>query len=215
MIQYLLRLDKEVKKTDGNFIIIFIRSIFFKLFHKKNILAHQNVLLKGIENIETRGQLKLGVDYVGFCSPKDHTYLNIRGKLNLHSKYSIGRGCRFDIGENAIVSIGKGGYINAFTTLIIMHKLTIGNNCCISWNVQILDEDFHSIQYDNKIQRNKEIKIGNNVWIGSGVQIFQGTIIPDNSVVASNSIVRGIFNDENCIIGGNPAKIIKKNITWK
>ena len=214
MIGYLRRLYKEVKKSDANLVFIFIKAVYYKIIYKKNILAHEKVLIKGIQNIKTENQLRIGVDYVGFCSPKDYTYLNISGQISFESKYSIGRGCRFDIGEGALVKIGKGGYINPFSMLIIMHKLTIGDNCVISWNVQILDEDFHSIQYNNKVEKNKEILIGNNVWIGSGVQIFQGTVIPDGCVVASNSIVRGIFYEKNCIIGGNPAKIIKEKINW-
>lgn len=210
----LLKLYKDVKISDGNFIIIFLRAIIFRLFYKKNILAHQNALIKGIKNIETKNQLKVGVDYVGFCSPKDQTFLNINGKISFESNYSIGRGCRFDIGKNAVVNIGSGGYINAFTKLIIMHRLTIGNNCVISWNVQILDEDFHTVNYEGKKKKNPEISIGDKVWIGSGVQIYQGTIIPNGCIIASNSIVRGIFDTENCIIGGNPAKVIKENVSW-
>lgn len=93
-----------------------------------------------------------------------------------------------------------------------MHKLVIGDGCVISWNVQFLDEDFHSIKYDNKTEKNNEIIVGNRVWIGNGVQIYRGTNIPDGCVIASNSVVRGFFIKQNCIIGGNPAKIIKENI---
>lgn len=88
-----------------------------------------------------------------------------------------------------------------------MHGLTIGDNCAIAWDCQFLDENFHNITYKNKIQRPKEIKIGNNVWIGAGVKIYEGTFIADGCVISSNSIVRGI-------IGGNPSKVIKENVSW-
>ena len=29
-----------------------------------------------------------------------------------------------------------------------------------------------------------------------------------------NSIVTKSFNEENCVIAGNPAKIVKRNIEW-
>ena len=51
-------------------------------------------------------------------------------------------------------------------------------------------------------------QIGNNVWSGCGVKIYKGTVIPDNCVIASNSIVKGVFKEENSLIGGNPASII-------
>lgn len=214
-MKQILDLYKKCKKSESNFIIVLIRYILCKLWHKKSILLHQKVRIKGIKNIEIKERLEIGINYVGFIHKTDKTYLNINGKLHIKGKYYIGRGCRFDIGQNAIVTIGKGGYINCNTTLIIMHYLAIGDNCVISWNCQFLDEDFHQISYLDKKKDENSIIIGNNVWIGNGVKIYQGTIIPDGCVIASDSIVRGVFTVKNAIIGGYPAKIIKENIEWK
>jgi hypothetical protein len=32
--------------------------------------------------------------------------------------------------------------------------------------------------------------------------------------VAADSKVSGVFAEENCLIAGNPAKVIKRNIAW-
>ena len=155
------------------------------------------------------------MDYTGFTHGKDITYLNIKGKLEILGKFSIGRGCRFDIGKDAIVQIGNGTYINPLTTVIIMHKLSIGEDCAIAWNCQILDEDFHKIGYEGKKENaSNAITIGDKVWIGSHVSIYKGATIPKGCVVASNSVIREKFEEENVLIMGNPAKIIKRNITW-
>jgi acetyltransferase-like isoleucine patch superfamily enzyme len=179
------------------------------------MLLHQNVKVNGVKNIDVKGNLKVGVDCVGFIHKTDKSYLNINGHLNIEGDYSIGRGCRFDIGENAVVSIGKGGYTNCNTNFIIMHNLTIGDYCVISWDCQFLDEDFHEINYAGKREVASSITIGDNVWVGCGVKIYKGTVIPNNCVIASNSIVKGIFDTENSLIGGYPAKIIKENVDWK
>ncbi|MBG6109882.1 acetyltransferase-like isoleucine patch superfamily enzyme [Flavobacterium sp. CG_9.10] len=97
-----------------------------------------------------------------------------------------------------------------------MHNLTIGDNCTISWDCQFLDEDFHEICYQGKKQQqNNSISIVNNVWIGCGVKIYKGAVIPSGRVIASNSIVKGIFTSKNTLIGGNPAKVVKEDISWK
>ena len=214
-MRQLLILYEKCKKSDSYFILVLLRFILHKIFHKKTLLLHQNVKLKGVKNIDARERIEVGIEYNGFVHKTDKTFLHINGKLIIKGKYSIGRGCRFDIGENAIVTIGNGGYMNCNINLIIMHKLTIGDNCVISWNCQFLDEDFHEIAYAERRKRENSIRIGNNVWIGCGVKIYKGTVIPNGCVIASDSIVKGVFHVENSLIGGIPAKVIKEGITWK
>ncbi|WP_369769603.1 hypothetical protein [Flavobacterium sp. WC2416] len=210
-----IKLFNKLKKSESNFIIVLSRFFWIKVFNKKSFLLHQKVTINGIKNIDAKDFVEVGVNYVGFSHKTDKTYLNIKGKLVFKGKYSIGRGCRFDIGENALVTIGSGGYINCNTNVIIMHSLEIGNNCAISWNCQFLDEDFHEIEYEKKKPVQNSIVIGNNVWIGCGVKIYKGTVIPNGCIIASDTIVKGVFEIENSLIGGNPARVLKERVSWK
>ncbi len=211
----IIALYKKCKKSDSNFIIVLFRFLINKIFYHNTLLLHQNVKIKGRRNIVAKEKIEIGISYVGFIHKTDKTYLNIKGKLRIKGKYSIGRGCRINIGENAVVTIGEGGFINCNTYFIIMHNLVIGDNCVISWNCQLLDDDFHELIYCGKREYANSIIIGNNVWIGCGVKIYKGTVIPDGCVIASDSIVKGVFNIENSLICGCPAKIVKENIEWK
>ena len=206
----------QLSKTSGSIFLLFFFKFLVCKIKGKNIVAHHKTKIVGLKNIETSGRVKIGIDYVGFMNNSDKTYLNINGKIIFNGNYSIGKGCRFDIGKNAIVSIGKGGYVNPNTTFIIMHGLKIGNNCSISWNCQFLDEDFHTIDYQGKPENNlNDITIGNNVWIGCNTKIYKGVQIPDGCVITSDSVVKHRFYEENVLIAGNPARVIKRNISWK
>jgi acetyltransferase-like isoleucine patch superfamily enzyme len=210
-----ISLYKKCKKAESNFLMSFLLKFFYKSFYGKNFVMHHKVCIRGVANIITNGQLNIGMSYVGFMHKSDVTLLNVQGKLKLSSPYSIGRGCRFDIAKNANMTVGKGGYINANSTFIIMHGLTIGDNCVISWDCQFLDEDFHQIDYEGIKKVLNEIYIGNNVWIGCGVRIYKGSIIPDGCVIAANSVVKGTFLEKNSLIGGHPSRVIKQNVSWK
>lgn len=214
-IKKIISLYKETQQAESNFCVVFVKQLYYYFFYRKKIIAHQNTTIKGLKNISTNGLLNIGVQYVGFSHAKDVTLLNISGKLIFKSEYSIGRGCRFDIAEKAIISFGTGGYTNVDTKFIIMHGLQVGDNCVISWDCQFLDEDFHNVYYEGRINKSKAIIIGNNIWIGAGAKIYQGTRIADGCVVAANAMVRGQFLEKNTIIGGNPAKVIKTNIKWE
>lgn len=194
--------------------MVFIKTLLCKVVYRKNIIAHPQFKIKGIKNIYSQGILSVGLSYNGTDYPRDKTFLNIEGEFNIKSDYSIGRGCRFHIGINASISIGNGGYLNSKCNLIIMHKLTIGDNCIIAWNCQFLDEDFHHINYEEKKEIDNAIYIGNKVWIGCGVSVFKGSYIPNGCVVAANSIIINKFKEENCLRGRNPARILKRNINW-
>lgn len=206
----------ECKNSVFLFLTILLKSLFYYIFYKKKIIANYNVKIIGFLKINIPGILKIGLHPSGFVNNNDKTFLNIQGNLIFGSSYSIASGCRLDVGPNAILKFGKGGFVNSFTTFIIMHGLEIGDNCSISWNCQFLDEDFHEIVYEEKKKsENNNIKVGNHVWVGCNVFIYKSTTIANGCVIAANSVLRGSFLEENCLIAGNPAKVIKKNVLWK
>ena len=98
-------------------------------------------------------------------------------------------------------------------TIYAHEKIEIGDDCLIGANVKIIDNDFHPIDpvarknNDSNIPH-KPVIIGNNVFIGMNSIILKGTVIGDNCVIGAGSVVHGKFED-NCVIAGNPAKVIK------
>lgn len=56
--------------------------------------------------------------------------------------------------------------------------------------------------------KSKEVIIGKDCFVGCNTLILKGSKIGDGSVVGAGSVVAGIF-PSNCVIAGNPAKIIK------
>ena len=207
------KLLSSVRGLDTNLMITGVRFLYYWL-KGKEIVAHQHATIIGIENIETYGRLFVGTSSNGFLLPSDRTLLNIRGSLVVRSTFNIGRGCRIDIGPNALCDLGS-GYINANTRLVIMHGLKIGQEVAVAWDCEFLDHDFHTLHYEGKKEKAPGIEIGDRVWIGSGTKILKGVRIANNTVVASNSLVTRSFEEENTLIGGTPAKVMKRNIKWK
>ncbi len=210
-----LKLYRKCRESDSFFLWVVLRYIFIRVFHGKQLFLHQRVKIKGLKNIRVREYVEIGIGYIGFMHRTDKTFLNVKGKLNMNGKFIIGRGCRFDIGKDAIVNIGNNGFINCNTKLVIQHELTIGDSSGISWDCQVMDEDFHEIKYPGRKITGNGITIGNHVWVGCGVKIYKGTIIPDGCIVAADSMVRGEFKVRNALIGGNPAKVLKEDVYWE
>lgn len=203
------------KSADSSFLVVLFKFFYYKIKYNKKIFAHKRVIINGVQNIQSNTVLQIGLGNAKFVHNYDVTYLNISGSLFFKGNHTIGRGCRFDIAESATVIVGKDGYINANSTFIINHKLVIGDNCAISWNCQFLDEDFHQINYEGKINKPNHIIIGNHVWVGCDVKIYKGSEIADGCVIAAGSVVRGVFKEKNALIGGNPAKLIKQFVNWE
>jgi acetyltransferase-like isoleucine patch superfamily enzyme len=53
------------------------------------------------------------------------------------------------------------------------------------------------------------IHIGNGVWLGSNVTVLPGVSIGDGAVVAAGAVVTRDV-DEMTVVGGVPAKLIRK-----
>ena len=68
----------------------------------------------------------------------------------------------------------------------------------------------HDVNNYSKYVKSKSIIIGDNCWIGAGAIILPGVSLGDHIIVAAGSVVTKSFEDNDQIIGGNPAQFIKK-----
>lgn len=113
-----------------------------------------------------------------------------------------------DYGAN--IHIGARTFINSNLTALDVATITIGEDCQIGPNVQLLTPT-HPVEPEprrNKLEAAKPIVIGNNVWLGGGVIVCPGVTIGDNSVIGAGAVVtRNI--PTNVLAFGNPAQVIR------
>lgn len=95
-------------------------------------------------------------------------------------------------------------------------NITINEDCMFSNGIQIRSTDSHSIidLTGKRINYAEDIIIGEHCWLGLGCIILKGTIIAPHTVVAAGSICTTEYHKGNCIIAGNPARVVKDNIDW-
>ncbi|MDR2193360.1 MAG: acyltransferase [Treponema sp.] len=96
-------------------------------------------------------------------------------------------------------------------------NIRIGNDCMFSFGITMAISDAHIILDKKKqkiINRNKDIVIGDHVWVGMNAALLKGVHIGNNSVIGANAVVTKRYEQENIIIAGNPARIVKKMIEW-
>lgn len=86
-------------------------------------------------------------------------------------------------------------------------KIVIGDYTLVAPNVGIISAN-HSL-YNYNVHECKEVRIGKYCWIGMNSVIMPGVVLGDHTIVAAGAIVTKKFEDGYCVIGGNPAKIIK------
>ena len=100
-------------------------------------------------------------------------------------------------------------------TIYAREGITIGERCVIGGNVKILDNDFHPVDPALRISNPCEnygkapIVIGNNVFVGCNSLILKGVTIGENSVIGAGSVVCNSV-PANCVVAGNPARIVKR-----
>lgn len=111
-----------------------------------------------------------------------------------------------DCGKN--ITVGKNVFINACCRFQDQGGITIGDCTLIGHNTTIatLNHDF-SPAYRTNITP-KSVVIGKNVWIGSDSTILPGVEIGDGAIIGAGSVVTKNV-EPNCIVAGNPAKVIK------
>ncbi len=194
------------------FVIIFLEmrgidlsSNWFKIVLKATKVEYgKSLLLKGVPVIFNKSSAKLKIG--NNVTIKSSFLSNLVGLYSRTIIVTRTPKAKIEIGNN----VGISG-----ATIYARKGIKIGDNTLIGGNCKIIDNDFHPIEIEarnaddkDKI-RTKPIIIGKNCFIGCNSLILKGTVLGDGCVVGAGAVVSGRFED-NCIIAGNPARVIRR-----
>ena len=126
----------------------------------------------------------------------------------LSDNISLARKCRIDypwrLRMDEKSSLGDGAWAYC------LDNITIGKNCCIGEDVRLLtgSHDVASAHFDLVT---RPIVIHDHVWIATGAIVLPGITIGEGAVVAAGAVVTKDVEPW-MVVGGNPAKFIKKRV---
>lgn len=204
-----------------------------KRFREKILEYKYNKLCK---QVERKGNGRI------YCEPGTKMLLAPTAKLILNDELYMGYNAFINNGRTSIMRIddgaevvvnGKfqayygadiicfkdaklvllGGFINSDVKIRCMCSITIGKGAKISHDVTIMDGDAHTMEYEGYISR-KPVVIGDHVWIGTKVTILKGVTIGEGAMIAAGAVVTRDV-PPHCLAAGNPARVIKENISWR
>lgn len=154
----------------------------------------------------------------------------ISGKITLNIPESISIDDGTKIGKASIITawgdnksvkinIGKRCNIGEYNHITSLSHITIGNDVLTGRWVTITDNSHGKIDLENlelppderQIVSKGEVTIGNKCWIGDKVTILPNVTIGDSCIIGANSVVNKSFPSY-CVIGGIPAKIVRRLI---
>jgi len=113
-----------------------------------------------------------------------------------------------DYGEN--IHVGARTFVNSNLTALDVATITIGEDCQIGPNVQLLTPT-HPVAPQprrDKLEAARPVTLGDNVWLGGGVIVCPGVSIGDNTVVGAGAVVTKDL-PANVVAVGNPARVVR------
>lgn len=142
-------------------------------------------------------------------------WLDEESKLTCKGSFTMYEGSAIVVIKGGHLELGNQSYINE-SLIQCASTIKIGNHCAIAGGVLIQDTDFHPILDENGNEKAsiKPITIGNHVWICANAMILKGVTIGDGAIVAAGAVVTKNV-PPHCLVGGNPAKVIKTDVIWK
>ena len=143
-------------------------------------------------------------------------YWSVRMDTPPYRKFSLGRHSvmeSYTCVNNAVGDVVIGDYTRIGIHNTIIGPVTIGSHVNLAQGITVtaLNHNFEdkNKRIDEQGVSTKPVVIGDDVWIGANAVILPGVTIGKHAVVAAGAVVTTDV-PENTVVGGVPAKVIKK-----
>lgn len=184
----------------------------------RRIWIGSRTVLEGADRIVVRagGALRIGLGSFGLSSADDVSVVRVRpgAELRCEGVVSLQRGVRVVV-DGGRLTIGHGTNVNGLGTRIVCaQEVTIGEHCTLSWDVQVLDTDFHTIVRDGSPRPSvAPVRIGDRVWIGTRAVVLKGVTVGAGAVVAAGAVVTADV-PAGAVVAGVPARVVGAVDSW-
>lgn len=191
----------------------------YRLLARRAVWVGSRTRFEGVSRVSVTpgGGLRVGLGSFGLTSSDDTSVVRVRpgARFVVDGVVSLQRGVRVVV-DGGTLTIGHGTNVNGLGTRILCaEQVTIGRDCTFSWDVQVLDNDFHTIVLDGVDQpMSGPVTIGDRVWVGTRAVVLKGVTIGDGAVVAAGAVVvRDV--PAGAVVAGVPAKVVGRADSWR
>jgi acetyltransferase-like isoleucine patch superfamily enzyme len=164
------------------------------------------------------GTILLGFGEVGaFDYRRSRSVWQVAGDVSFDGSARLGNGFKLSVADTGAVRFGPGFVLSAESQIVCRDAITFGAGCLVSWDVLVLDSDFHPVAPEGESAGAPEAPVvfGDRVWIGARSSVLKGVRLADNVIVAAGSVVSRSTGEPGVVIGGNPAEIIRRGVRWE
>ncbi|MBK9533326.1 MAG: acyltransferase [Chitinophagaceae bacterium] len=123
--------------------------------------------------------IELGYGHVGNFDKTNSRFMwDVCGEIVFERNAFIGHGSRIRILDTGKIFFGENFITTAESSFLSKKAIHIGKDCLFSWEILIMDTDFHPItdNVGNIINGDKSITIGDHVWVGCRATILKGLL---------------------------------------
>lgn len=188
-----------------------------RVLARRDIWIGSSTVLDGAERVAVTpgGALRVGLGPFGLTSEYDTSVIRVRpgARFAVDGIVSLQRGVRVVV-DGGELRIGHETNVNGLTKILCAESVRIGRGCTFSWDVQVLDNDFHAITVDGAARPSvAPVVIGDRVWVGTRALVLKGVTIGDGAVVAAGAVVTRDV-PAGAVVAGTPARVVGHADAW-
>ncbi len=187
------------------------------------LVSHRMAIFNFGGRVTVRGPARTGSVLLGFGANgafdfrRSRSVWQVAGEVRFEGPARLGNGFKLSVAESGRVTFGPGFVLSAESQIVCRESIGFGRDCLISWDVLLLDSDFHPLLGADGAESRTQapISLGDRVWIGARSAVLKGVSLGNDVVVAAGSVVAGSHAEDNALIGGNPAQLIRTGVLWR